>query len=177
MFTRSSRVQLVLSSLSTSRNSVLSLAMIERRSRQCALRTYKRPWTSLFRYRHRVAGFYAGDLPETIDGDLLRLVHLSNGFRMLDGKKPFKVCDVCQAEAHVASVINSDSGKAVKAKGQVMRAGKPFVEVVSSFLYRGRFTDFENTFEIIEEPDYTVEVKTDSDVGVHSDQVATYIVE
>lgn len=104
--------------------------------------------------------------PEAIDGDLLRLVHLSNGFRMIEGQVPLKAGDVCQAKAHIVSVINSDSGKTVKVKGQVMRGGKPVIEVISSFLYRGRFTDFENTFEIIEEPDYIVEVKTESDVGV-----------
>ena len=106
--------------------------------------------------------------PESIDGDLLRLVHSSNGFRMIVGQEPLTGGDVCQSEAHVVSVINNDSGKAVKVKGQALRSGKPVVEVVSSFLYRGRFTDFKNTFENIQEPDYTVEVKTDSDVWVYS---------
>ena len=66
---------------------------------------------------------------------------MSDGLRMIEGQEPLKAGDVCQAEAHVVSVINSDSGKAVKVKGQVLRSGKPVVEVVSSFLYRGRFTD------------------------------------
>ena len=54
----------------------------------------------------------------------------------------------------------------MKVKRQVLHDGKSVVEVVSSFLYRGRFTDFKNTFEDIQEPDYTVEVKTKFDVGV-----------
>ncbi|KAI5122922.1 hypothetical protein M0805_007600 [Coniferiporia weirii] len=104
--------------------------------------------------------------PESIDGDLLRLVHMSNGFSMVRGQKPLKVGDVCQAEAQVVAVINNDSGKIVKVKGHVLREGKPVIEVVSSFLYRGRFTDFTNTFEVIEEPDYIVDMKSDSSVGV-----------
>ncbi|KAH8117927.1 fatty acid synthase [Phellopilus nigrolimitatus] len=104
--------------------------------------------------------------PKSIDGDLLKLVHMSNGFRMVDGQKPLQVGDVCHSEAQVVAVINNDSGKIVKVKGHVLREGKPVIEVSSSFLYRGRFTDFWNTFEIIEEPDYIVELKSDSAVGV-----------
>jgi hypothetical protein len=37
---------------------------------------------------------------------------------------------------------------------------------VSSFLYRGRFTDYENTFETTEEPDYLIQLPDDAAVGV-----------
>jgi len=104
--------------------------------------------------------------PSAIDGDLLKLVHLSNGFRMVDGAKPLQVGDVCKAEAQIVSVINSNEGKVVKVKGHVYRHGKQVIEVVSAFLYRGRFTDYENTFDTIEEPDYLVPLETDADVGV-----------
>ncbi|TFK79758.1 hypothetical protein K466DRAFT_639625 [Polyporus arcularius HHB13444] len=39
-------------------------------------------------------------------------------------------------------------------------------EELPSFLYRGRFDDYENTFEILEEPDYVVELPTEATVGV-----------
>jgi fatty acid synthase subunit alpha, fungi type len=104
--------------------------------------------------------------PTSIDGDLLKLVHLSNGFRMLDGAKPLQVGDVCNAEARIASVTNTDAGKIVKVKGHIYRAGQPVIEVVSAFLYRGRFTDYENTFETTEEPDYLVDLPDDAAVGV-----------
>ena len=82
--------------------------------------------------------------PATIDGDLLKLVHLSNGFRVVKGTTPLKAGDVCKAEARIVSVTNTDAGKAVKVKGFVKRDGQPVIEVVSSFLYRGRFDDFQN---------------------------------
>lgn len=104
--------------------------------------------------------------PDAIDGDLLKLVHLSNGFRMVDGVAPLSVGDRCSAEARVVSVVNSDSGKAVKVKGFVLRDGEPVVEVTSSFLYRGRFTDYQNTFEIIDENDYEVTLDSDIKIGV-----------
>jgi fatty acid synthase subunit alpha, fungi type len=104
--------------------------------------------------------------PVSIDGDLLKLVHLSNGFRLIPGAKPLVAGDVCIADAHISSVKNTEAGKVVKVKGHVFRDGKPVIEVVSSFIYRGRFTDFENTFENTDEPDYVVEIANDADVGV-----------
>ncbi|KAG8889684.1 3-oxoacyl-[acyl-carrier-protein] synthase [Tulasnella sp. 332] len=104
--------------------------------------------------------------PASIDGDLLKLVHLSNGFKMVPGAHPLQAGDVCQAEANIASVINSESGKAVKVKGVVKRSGEPVIEVVSSFLYRGAFTDYPNTFEVVEEPTWTLEVTSAADVAV-----------
>lgn len=104
--------------------------------------------------------------PKSIDGDVLKLVHLSNGFRMVEGQKPLQVGDKCKAEARVIAVINNDSGKVVKVKGSVIRKGQTVIEVVSSFLYRGRFVDFENTFESEKAPVYTVEMKDESAVGV-----------
>jgi len=104
--------------------------------------------------------------PSSIDGDLLKLVHLSNGFRVIPGSRPLKAGDICHAEARVVGVVNSDSGKTVRVSGHVLCEGKPIIEVRSAFLYRGRFTDYENTFETIDEPDYTVELVTDADVGV-----------
>jgi hypothetical protein len=104
--------------------------------------------------------------PQSIDGDLLNLVHLSNGFRMVDGASPLHVGDIVTTEAKIASVINTDAGKAVKVIGNIIHGGEPVIEVTSSFLYRGRFTDYENTFEIVQEPDYVVEYPTDVSIGV-----------
>jgi fatty acid synthase subunit beta len=104
--------------------------------------------------------------PEAIDGDLINLVHLSNGFRFVEGAAPLKAGDVCTTEARVTSVVNSDSGKTVKVKGYVLRNNEPVIEVDSAFLYRGRFTDYPNTFETVDEPDYVVKLDKPTSVGV-----------
>lgn len=104
--------------------------------------------------------------PSAIDGDLLKLVHLSNGFRMVEGEQPLQAGDVCKAEARILSVTNTNEGKIVKVKGHVLRGGQSIIEVVSAFLYRGRFSDYENTFEITEEPEYMVTLANDAAVGV-----------
>jgi fatty acid synthase subunit beta len=85
--------------------------------------------------------------PRLIDGDLLRLVHLSNGFRMIPGASPLKRDDVLDTTAQVNAVINQESGKMVEVCGTITREGKPVMEVTSQFLYRGDYTDFENTFQ------------------------------
>ncbi|KAK2463415.1 hypothetical protein APHAL10511_004501 [Amanita phalloides] len=104
--------------------------------------------------------------PSSIDGDLLKLVHLSNGFRMVAGARSLKAGDVCRAEAQILSVTNVNKGKIVKVKGHVYRQADPVIEVVSAFLYRGRFGDYENTFDTMEEPEYTVTLLTDADIAV-----------
>ena len=85
--------------------------------------------------------------PRAIDGDLLKLVHLSNGFRMIAGAEPLKKGDVVDTTAQVNAVINQDSGKMVEICGTITRNGEPVMEVTSQFLYRGAYDDFENTFQ------------------------------
>ena len=72
--------------------------------------------------------------PASIDGDLLKLVHLSNGFRLLPGAVPLKSGDVCKGEGSIQSVIITDAGKAVKVKGHIIRNGEKVVEVVTLLL-------------------------------------------
>ena len=85
---------------------------------------------------------------------------------MVKGARSFQAGDVCRSEAKIVSVVNTPPGKVVKVKGHVYRDEKPVVEVVSAFLYRGVFTDYDNTFKTTEEPDYIVTLATEADVGV-----------
>lgn len=104
--------------------------------------------------------------PKTIDGDLLKLVHLSNGFRMLPGAEPLKRGDEVQTTAQVNAVINQASGKMVEVCGTITRDGSPVMEVTSQFLYRGTYTDFENTFQRKTETPMQIHLATTKDVAV-----------
>lgn len=104
--------------------------------------------------------------PQTIDGDLLKLVHLSNEFRMLPGADPLKKGDEVSTTARVNAVINQDSGKMVEVCGTIERDGKPVMEVTSQFLYRGEYTDFENTFQRKTEKPVQIHLATTKDVAV-----------
>ena len=104
--------------------------------------------------------------PRTIDGDLLKLVHLSNGFRMIPGASPLKKGDVLDTSAEVNAVINQDSGKMVEVCGTISRDGKPVMEVTSQFLYRGQYDDFENTFQRKMETPMQVHLDSTKDIAV-----------
>lgn len=104
--------------------------------------------------------------PRKIDGDLLKLVHLSNGFRMMPGAEPLKKGDTVKTTAQVNAIINQDSGKMVEVCGTITRDGLPVMEVTSQFLYRGVYTDFENTFQRKIETPMQVHLATAKDVAV-----------
>ncbi|GAA6028849.1 hypothetical protein JCM8097_007429 [Rhodosporidiobolus ruineniae] len=117
--------------------------------------------------------------PETIDGDLLKLVHLSNGFRVLPGAPALQPGDVVTSSSRIESVSNSDTGKTVAVRGTVYLVssaadkGKdvateriPVLEVTSSFFYRGKFTDYAQTFSRSTAPTYSVPLKTPESLAV-----------
>jgi fatty acid synthase subunit beta len=104
--------------------------------------------------------------PRVIDGDLLRLVHLSNGFRMIPGAQPLKKGDVLDTTAQINAIVNQDSGKMVEVCGTITRDGKPVMEVTSQFLYRGEYKDFENTFQRKTETPMQLYLATPKDVAV-----------
>ena len=104
--------------------------------------------------------------PRTIDGDLLKLVHLSNGFRMLPGASPLKKDDVVSTHAEVNAVINQESGKMVEVCGTISRDGEAVMEVTSQFLYRGKYDDFENTFQRKVETPMQVHLSSTKDIAV-----------
>ena len=104
--------------------------------------------------------------PRAIDGDLLKLVHLSNGFRMIPGAEPLKKGDVLDTTARINAVINQESGKMVEVCGTIKRDGKAVMDVTSQFLYRGAYTDFENTFQRKEETPMQVHLASSKDVAV-----------
>ncbi|KAF2144978.1 uncharacterized protein K452DRAFT_316116 [Aplosporella prunicola CBS 121167] len=104
--------------------------------------------------------------PRAIDGDLLKLVHLSNGFRMIPGAEPLKKGDVLDTTAQINAVINQDSGKMVEVCGTITRDGKPIMEVTSQFLYRGAYEDYENTFQRKTEIPFNLHLATTKDVAI-----------
>jgi hypothetical protein len=104
--------------------------------------------------------------PQSIDGDLLNLVHLSNGFRMLDGASPLHVGDVVTTEAKIASVINTDAGKAVKVIGNIIHEGSPSSKSPLPSFTAAALRITKTPFEIVQEPDYVVEYPTDASIGV-----------
>lgn len=104
--------------------------------------------------------------PRKIDGDLLKLVHLSNEFRMMPGAEPLKKGDEVETTAQINAVINQEAGKMVEVCGTIHRDGEAVMEVTSQFLYRGAYTDYENTFQRKVETPMQLHLATAKDVAV-----------
>ncbi|KAL7620270.1 beta subunit of fatty acid synthetase [Parahypoxylon ruwenzoriense] len=102
-----------------------------------------------------------------VDGDLLKLVHLSNRFRMIPGATPFRKGDKLSTTSEITAVVNQDSGQMVEVCGTITRDdGKPVMQVTSQFFYRGILADFAKTFQRKVETPVRVFLKNPKDVAV-----------
>lgn len=101
-----------------------------------------------------------------VQGDLLKLVHLSNGYRMVPGARPVTEGDIVETTARVTAVLNQPSGKMIEVRGQISRAGVPVMDIESRFLFRGTYHDHENTFQITKEEPVQIHLDSASDVAV-----------
>lgn len=106
-------------------------------------------------------------LVQAIDADLLRLVHLSNSFAMVPGSEPFKEGQLLHSSSEITAVVIQDSGKMVEVRATICgQDNKPLMHITSRFLYRGVYTDFENTFKHTEEAESSVDLKSAVHVAV-----------
>lgn len=96
---------------------------------------------------------------ESLDGNLLDLVHLSNDFEMVSGATPLKAGETVLTMSRVTAIVNQDAGRMVEVRGTILRQNAPIIEIVSRFLFRGNFKDFSGTFE--EKIEIPVEVRLD----------------
>lgn len=82
-----------------------------------------------------------------IGGNILKLVHLSNKFKRVDGACTLRAGDTVATSSRITAVRIQDAGKVVEVLAVITKDGSPVMEVTSQFLYRGNYTDFETTFE------------------------------
>ncbi|OJJ69732.1 hypothetical protein ASPBRDRAFT_198373 [Aspergillus brasiliensis CBS 101740] len=102
----------------------------------------------------------------TISGNLMKLVHLSNQFRRLGGSEPIREGDILSSRAHIRAILNEDSGKVVEVASLISRDGVDIVEVVSRFMYRGTYNDYDTAFQQTKEPKAELQLTSVKDVVV-----------
>ena len=106
-------------------------------------------------------------LLHSVDCDLLKLVHLSNRFRMMPVAKLFGKGDIVGSTSEITVVINQSSGKMVEVCATIASDdGEPIMQVTSQFFYRGVYTDYKNTFQHKDEGKFKVHLKTPKHVAV-----------
>ncbi|OCL09018.1 beta subunit of fatty acid synthase [Glonium stellatum] len=101
-----------------------------------------------------------------VQGDLLKLVHLSNKFRMYPGARPLRVGEKAESFAKTTAVTIQDSGKVVEVCCTISRNRVPVMDVISQFLYRGTYTDFSESFQAFNEDVREVELSSPSQANL-----------
>ncbi|KAI9178750.1 fatty acid synthase alpha subunit Lsd1 [Blastocladiella emersonii ATCC 22665] len=101
-----------------------------------------------------------------IDGDLLKLVHLSNSFKVLVPGSLVYAGDKIETQAEVISMTNTPTGKKITVKGTLARDGTALVEVTSAFFVRGAFDDYHRTFDNVDEEPISLTVRRPQDLAV-----------
>ena len=95
--------------------------------------------------------------------DLLSLVHQSNDVEYVSGNGPLRVDERLTSNSHIESVSIVDAGKLVRVRASILRVDEIIATVVSSFLFKGKYTDFENTLEDNESPWMMISVQSRQD--------------
>ncbi|PWY75218.1 beta subunit of fatty acid synthase [Aspergillus sclerotioniger CBS 115572] len=93
-----------------------------------------------------------------VDGDLLRLVHLSNDIEYVPSAEPFQIGDVLRSSSQIQAIVIEPTGKSIVVKATIERAGEPIAYVTANFFMRGTYTDYASCFERITEPVTQLEV-------------------
>ena len=101
---------------------------------------------------------------KAMDGDLSKLVHLSSGFEMVSESSPLKLGDVLESASRVEAILIQDLGKTVKVTGTMNRGDLPIMKVKAQYLYRGSYSDYENTFQRKHEVPMTLLMRSAKDV-------------
>ncbi len=104
--------------------------------------------------------------PRDVDGDLLKLVHLSNRISYFENTSPLAANDRITSEARVTSIKWTPSGKIVEVEGISSRDGKALLRVLSTFMYRGKFVQDSMYFEKGKELSKMMLIKTPEDLAV-----------
>jgi fatty acid synthase subunit beta len=101
-----------------------------------------------------------------VEGDLLKLVHLSNEFRMYAGASPLKIGNKYESSAKTTAITIQESGKVVSICCTITRDAAPIMDVTSEFFYRGTSTDHSAVFQEVKEDIREVELSTVSHVNL-----------
>ncbi len=104
--------------------------------------------------------------PEKVDGDLLKLVHLSNKISYIGYCEPISAWDAISSEAEITSIKWTPSGKIVEVEAISKRAGEPILRVVSKFMYRGEFSKYGLYFEKSKELSKALVIGSSEDLAV-----------
>ncbi|THC93903.1 hypothetical protein EYZ11_006621 [Aspergillus tanneri] len=105
------------------------------------------------------------------EGDLLKLVHLSNEFRMEPGEEPLRIGDMVECSSScVEGVVVDEKGKEITVTAEMTRNERRVLTVTSKFLIRGSFPGSSECFRNTMEPEITLKNVTPIDEALLRDR-------
>jgi len=105
-----------------------------------------------------------------LQGDILRLVHQSIEVEYVPNAAPLRVGEAVETESSVRSITIEPSGKSIEIEARLIREGSHVATVSCKMFIKGKFTDYEKTFQNKEDSQYEVQVKTKIDELVLRDR-------
>ncbi|KAJ1942595.1 fatty acid synthase alpha subunit Lsd1, partial [Linderina macrospora] len=105
-------------------------------------------------------------MAQTSDGDLLNLVHLSNGFRMLSSDNGLMPGQAVSSDAKIIEVMDTASGRRVLVRGFIKHKSVPVVEVTTSFLFRSCLPDYASNFRNVDEQVMSLRLASRNEVAL-----------
>ena len=95
-------------------------------------------------------------LVRDFEGDLLKLVHLSNTSMYVPGASPLQVSDTVSAKSSIEAVTIEPAGKSMTVNAEIQRAGETIATVISRFLFKGKYQSA--TFQHSQHPEIKLHI-------------------
>ncbi|KAI0396676.1 enoyl reductase domain of FAS1 [Xylariaceae sp. FL0594] len=105
-----------------------------------------------------------------MEGDILRLVHQSIEVSYVPNASPLRVGEAVDTDSSVRSITIEPSGRSVEIEARLSREGSHIATVSCKMFIKGKFSDYEKTFQEKEDPQYEVRIKDKIDELVLRDR-------
>ncbi|KAJ2746708.1 fatty acid synthase alpha subunit Lsd1 [Coemansia sp. BCRC 34301] len=100
-----------------------------------------------------------------VSNDLLKILHLYNKIRIVDGATMLRVGDRVSSKMMVVSLVNTPIGRRVELLATMYRCGQKLATMQSAFLYRDDFVDIDKALENALDQRFTIQLDTADDVA------------
>ncbi|KAJ2691389.1 fatty acid synthase alpha subunit Lsd1 [Coemansia spiralis] len=99
-----------------------------------------------------------------VANNILKVLHLSNKYQMVDGAAMLRVGESVSSELFIAGLTSTPIGRKVKLLINLYRHGQKVATIESALLYRDDSIDIDKTFDHVLDQRFTIRLDTEDDV-------------
>ncbi|KAJ2879371.1 fatty acid synthase alpha subunit Lsd1, partial [Coemansia aciculifera] len=100
-----------------------------------------------------------------VTNDLLKILHLYNKYRIVDGAPVLRVGDNVSSELVVGGLVNTPIGRKVSLFAKICYRNQSIAIMESAFLYQDDFIDIDKTFKHAENQQFIIRLATTEEVA------------